>query len=336
MEERKKKKIGNHTSQALRVEYGVPQGTVLGPFLFSAYINGILSILDDDRVFCFADDTVVVSVGDTWGSTIKEAEISISKVKTWLDYSLLTLNIDKTRFIPFALTRRALPDCKTLKIHKPNCEHVEATGGCDCGGIERVQNLKYLGVFIDEKLNWKKHLEYTTKKVRRLIYKFYELRNVLPTNVCKMVYYSLVESILDYGIIVWGGACKTVLSSLNVAQKYIIKIMMFKNKRYPSDLLFKESKLLTLHQLYVRRIIRFMLTSQNYKYEIGHSLHTRNATKCNLGLSSVIHVSAKRHISFVGPRVYNALPNSLRTKPYKNVKTQIHNWLVETQFCYRF
>ena len=46
-----------------------------------------------------------------------------------------------------------------------------------------------------------------------------------------MVYYALVETVLNYGLVVWGSAGVTILNKLQVAQKYIIKIMLFKNKK---------------------------------------------------------------------------------------------------------
>nr|CAH7754130.1 unnamed protein product [Callosobruchus chinensis] len=68
-----------------------------------------------------------------------------------------------------------------------------------------------------------------------------------------------------YGIVAWGGAGKTSISPLQIAQKYVIKIMMFKNRIYPTELLFQESKLLNVEQLYIRTVIRFMLTNTYYR-----------------------------------------------------------------------
>ena len=137
--------------------------------------------------------------------------------------------------------------------------------------------IKYLGVLIDQNFTWKEHISYVTTKIRKLIYKFYELRHVLSLSTLKMVYYALVETVLNYGLVVWGSAGVTILNKLQVAQKYIIKIIQFKNKRFSTELLFKESQLLDIRQLHIKAVVRFMIKCSYYKECISQGRNTRNA-----------------------------------------------------------
>ena len=131
---------------------------------------------------------------------------------------------------------------ENLQIHNHDCD---LNQNCICNNlIKRVTYIKYLGVLIDQNFTWKEHISYVTTKIRKLIYKFYELRHVLSLSTLKMVYYALVETVLNYGLVVWGSAGVTILNKLQVAQKYIIKIMLFKNKRFSTEFLFKESQVL--------------------------------------------------------------------------------------------
>nr|CAH7723710.1 unnamed protein product [Callosobruchus chinensis] len=121
----------------------------------------------------------------------------------------------------------------------------------------------------------------------------------------KIVYASLIESIIMYGIVAWGGAGKTSILAHQIAQKYVIKIMMFKNRKYPTEQLFQESKLLTVEQLYIKTVIRFMLTNTHYRNNLPDSHNICNVSNQNLTLSFVRHSASQKHISYTGPRVFN-------------------------------
>ena len=99
-------------------------------YIFNVYVNDILSVLDGEgALFYFADDTVVLVQGETWDVTIKKAEIAFSKIRCWLDLSLLSLNLEKTKLITFALTSKTLPPVRSLRVHLSNCL-VDESGAC--------------------------------------------------------------------------------------------------------------------------------------------------------------------------------------------------------------
>lgn len=322
-------RIADTISDSLQTRCGVPQGTVLGPLLFNIYINGIMSVLDEEKVYCFADDTVIIVCGQTWNSAINKAERAITKIKRWLDSSLLALNVEKTKFLAFGLTERTLPAIQKIKIHDYDCKYDADLCNCGCI-IERKECIKYLGVLLDEKLTWKFHVNYITNKIRKLIYKFYELRQIMNIRTLKLVYFALVESIINYGLCVWGNAQKCTMASLHVAQKYIIKIILFKNRTFPTDSLFRESGLFNVEQMYIKCIIRFMITKPYYRIDLRHKINTRATARQNVIVPSVLCSATQRHIAYIGPKIYNVLPLDIRNKTYKQVKHKINRWIVES------
>jgi len=91
--------------------------------------------------------------------------------------------------------------------------------------IKKVSETKFLGVIIDDKLNWSAHILYLTKKLRSAAAVLCRIRHSIPNENYKNIYYALFESHLTYGITVWGGVCKTKMEKIFLIQKHCIRIL---------------------------------------------------------------------------------------------------------------
>jgi len=129
----------------VQVTCGVPQGSVLGPLLFLLYINDICEVSKVFKFILFADDTNLFCSGDNLKQLLDTMEKEMVQLKNWFDSNKITLNTRKTTFIVFG--SRLLNTIGKLMINE-----VE---------IERVSAIKFLGVIIDNNLNWKPHISYT-------------------------------------------------------------------------------------------------------------------------------------------------------------------------------
>jgi len=320
-------RVGDSLSEFSPVGCGVPQGTVLGPVLFILYIDGIFDILPNDSAVCYADDTVLLIQEKTWHETYKKAESLISLLKEWFDYSLLSLNNEKSNFICYSMTKAGMPDTqKSIRIHKSDCDYHRA---CNCDLIiQSVKSAKYLGVWFDENLKWDCHTNYVCGKLRKLLYKFYILRQSLTKDCIIRVYRSLVESILTYGLSVWGAATKQTMQPLEVTQKRVLKIALFKDKRFSSDNLFQEAKVLNLHKLYIKSVVRLLSTNKIPKDTATHSYTTRFVSNELLITQTINFAAVQRSLLFTAPRTYNALPLHLKNRKFTRIKKSLHVWLL--------
>ncbi|CAB3258559.1 unnamed protein product [Arctia plantaginis] len=245
-------RIGSLTSNEVPVLCGVPQGSILGPTLFTIYLNELCDIsLPNSHICSYADDTAILVYGKTWAETRISAEQAFSLTVNWLANNLLTLNLEKTTYLTFAINPSSQPavDSITIKAHTCPINSLK----CSCPSLNRTSSTKYLGVTLDHFLNWYEHMQILAARVRKLIYVFKKLRNSADLPILKTIYTSLCESIITYCIPLWGGSAKTRFIDLERAQRAVLKVMLRKPYRYPTNQLYKDAACLTVRQLYVLR-----------------------------------------------------------------------------------
>ena len=131
--------------------------------------------------------------------------------------------------------------------------------------IERQEFIKFLGVLLDENLNWKKHIKYTENKIAKnleLLY-LYKTKPFLERNALLALYYSYTQTYIDYTNIARGSTCRTNLKKNNSQQKHAIRIIFNKDKLAHTREIFKEQKILNIYQLNILSSIIFMHRVEN-------------------------------------------------------------------------
>lgn len=300
-------RVNDVLSESLVIEYGVPQGTVLGPILFSIYVNGLFLMESRGEVIAFADDTAIFYKGETWEEIKNTAESDLCNVKNWFDHKLLTINFEKTFYLPFSCNKTKRPSFEQINIDMQGNHYI----------ISPKSEIKYLGVIIDQHLRWESHVKYITKKLRFILHKFKILQKILTAPQMKSMYHALVESHLNYGILGWGGVAKSHLSALEVLQKRFLKIILSKNYRYSSDLLYKEAKVFDLRQIFYFQVT----VKQHYQKQLAvlpsHSYDTRQKNKYVHPL--MLKTIGQRSYSYLAPKLYNTVPEEIRNVKINNV-----------------
>lgn len=135
-------KINEFISSLNIVKCVVPQGTVVSPILFN--IQLIHSLPLKSQLICYADDTVMLCLGDSWDKIFNMIKLDLKLIKQWLTENNLFLNLEKTCVVPHALIDNVLPTKTKIKIHNDPCTQLD--NNCYYESIYIEYNFKYLGI----------------------------------------------------------------------------------------------------------------------------------------------------------------------------------------------
>lgn len=171
---------------------GCPQGGVLSPLLWSLVVDDLLNKLTDDgfEVIGFADDLVILVRGKFDLTISERMQHALNLTSQWCRNEKLNVNAAKTVLIPF--TRRRKLTLKTLKIN-----------GLD---LQYSKHVKFLGVLLDEKLNWNIHLEQVVNKATNALWisrKTFGKHWGLKPKMIQWIYTAIIKPRITYAALVW-------------------------------------------------------------------------------------------------------------------------------------
>ena len=176
------------------VTCGVPQGSVLGPLLFILYTNDLPNVLKHSKCILFADDTTIFQTSHNLTYLRECIEYDMECLSDWFRANKLSLNVQKTQFVVFSPPNTTQRNMISIKIGTEN--------------IQRVSHGKFLGIIIDETLNWGPHIDYVAKKIASGSYAINTVKKYLSVRNLKSLYYSFVHSYISYGAMIWSSATK--------------------------------------------------------------------------------------------------------------------------------
>jgi hypothetical protein len=131
------------------------------------------------------------------------------QLNKWFKSHLLLLKFDKTYFIQF--TNKSKCNCDIQIKHEDK-------------QISTANEIKFLGLFINNNFSWKTHIEYIKSKLSSACYAMRSVKPYVTINTLKMIYYSYFHSVMTYGMLFWGNSPDSI--KIFRFQKKIISIMM--------------------------------------------------------------------------------------------------------------
>ena len=307
--------LGNSKSSFLdEGKYGVPQGSVLGPFLFLVYINNIFDCIKSNT-FChlYADDTVIIQSAKDPEALKQGLEMQLEYLSAWFYCNKLSVNTGKTELIFFG-RKQKVAECKQL----PPLSFQNAK-------IKSKSDVKYLGVTFDEGMTWEKHASLVRQKAYLGLNKIKRVSSTLNDSTRRLLVNALVLPHLNYCVNTWSNTLSHVRKRFDSLSRQIERVSPT-NKSF-EKLADYNTALLTFKA--IQKICPQYLTNRfdlcGNRNEEGEliGVNTRAARENKLRVQKTKNKYDSKTFLHNATKVWNNLPNDLRqTKSILSFKSK--------------
>lgn len=252
----------------------------------------------------------------------------LNTICNWLNNNLLSINVEKTNYIIFEMKNQFNNiDLNNLNIVINNTQ------------LNRVKNITYLGLEIDNKLNWNQHINHVKSKINSTSYALRRLSYILPERAKWFFFHSCIMSHISYLNPIWNIASLNAVESLEVCLNRSLRVIKKVPRLYPTNLLYSPTILpLKLFNKYSTIFLIYKIKNQIIKCNQNLNLNknryeTRQVNNFEIQFSRTN--IGQNNIFNYGLNLFNNLPSDLKeTKVISEFKNKVKKLLYENELVY--
>ena len=218
-----RKQLVRGGTTCLPVTNGVPQGSIIGPVLFSIFTNDLTNFIPCEKIISYADDTSLLDKAlpnEACLSDLKDrVQDSLSALEEWFSRNSLKMNVAKTDFIIIGTKHTTQNLAARVNLHVSGSE------------ICPSKTIKILGVTLDQTLSWENHISAVVGKCFGALISLNRFRHHFTPEALRLIIQAHVLSHVTYCLPVWGSANKTQKARVQKVLNFAARVITGARKR---------------------------------------------------------------------------------------------------------
>jgi hypothetical protein len=211
-------------SSSIEQSCGLIQGSVLAPTLFNIYVNDLAYLKFKGNILQYADDTIIYSEHKEYQQALLNSQQNLNLAVKYFHNNEIKINPNKTQVIVFKSNRMASTTQQNITCHNHTCLK-SGNSNCQCSSMSFVNSIKHLGVYLDSNMKYNSHITHLCKILRITLYSFYKISHCFPIHIKRIIYFSLVESLIRYGLASYATAPEYIMKPLRTILDRIHKVL---------------------------------------------------------------------------------------------------------------